>query len=260
MRPWPTPRGRRGRPAVRGLPRLSRRRAARVNPTSGTSPARSPARSWPPCLRLRPDFAIIHAQRANRQGDVLIEGILGVQKEAVLGAGALGRHGRGDRGGARPRSAPTPCILPSWTVGRSRWSPGGAYPSYAQATTRATTPSTRHGTAIARERESFLAWMDEHVFRSGPKPSPVMRAQGCMRSAMTMPPTTPPTEIMTVGPRARSHDDVCFVGIGAPSAACNLARLTHAPGIVLIYESGTIGTRPRSCRCRSATASCARRR
>jgi glutaconate CoA-transferase subunit B len=37
---------------------------------------------------------------------------------------------------------------------------------------------------------------------------------------------------------------VCFVGIGLPSEACNLARLTHAPGVVLIYESGTIGTRP----------------
>ncbi|UNK51063.1 CoA-transferase subunit beta [Lysobacter sp. S4-A87] len=37
---------------------------------------------------------------------------------------------------------------------------------------------------------------------------------------------------------------VCFVGIGLPSAACNLARFTHAPDIVLIYESGTIGTRP----------------
>lgn len=44
--------------------------------------------------------------------------------------------------------------------------------------------------------------------------------------------------------RALSDDDVCFVGIGAPSAACNLARLTHAPNITLIYESGTIGTRP----------------
>lgn len=44
--------------------------------------------------------------------------------------------------------------------------------------------------------------------------------------------------------RALKNDDVCFVGIGAPSAACNLARLTHAPDIVLIYESGTIGTRP----------------
>lgn len=37
---------------------------------------------------------------------------------------------------------------------------------------------------------------------------------------------------------------VCFVGIGLPSEACNLARLTHAPGVVLIYESGTIGTKP----------------
>jgi glutaconate CoA-transferase subunit B len=44
--------------------------------------------------------------------------------------------------------------------------------------------------------------------------------------------------------RALKSDDVCFVGIGAPSAACNVARLTHAPGITLIYESGTIGTAP----------------
>jgi glutaconate CoA-transferase subunit B len=44
--------------------------------------------------------------------------------------------------------------------------------------------------------------------------------------------------------RALSNDDVCFVGIGAPSAACNLARLTHAPDLSLIYESGTIGARP----------------
>jgi glutaconate CoA-transferase subunit B len=53
-------------------------------------------------------------------------------------------------------------------------------------------------------------------------------------------------ELMTVAAaRALSDRDVCFVGIGAPSAACNLARLTHAPRITLIYESGTIGTRPR---------------
>ena len=44
--------------------------------------------------------------------------------------------------------------------------------------------------------------------------------------------------------RCVASDDVCFVGIGLPSAACNLARLTHAPDITLIYESGTIGARP----------------
>ncbi len=54
-----------------------------------------------------------------------------------------------------------------------------------------------------------------------------------------------PTEIMTIAAaRALGNDDVCFVGIGAPSAACNLARLTHAPKITLIYESGTIDTKP----------------
>lgn len=54
-----------------------------------------------------------------------------------------------------------------------------------------------------------------------------------------------PQEMMAVAAaRALSDEDVCFVGIGAPSQACNLARLTHAPGITLIYESGTIGTKP----------------
>ncbi|MTW17569.1 CoA-transferase subunit beta [Rhodoplanes serenus] len=53
------------------------------------------------------------------------------------------------------------------------------------------------------------------------------------------------TEMMTVvSARALTSADVCFVGIGLPSAACNLARLTHAPDITLIYESGTIATRP----------------
>jgi glutaconate CoA-transferase subunit B len=52
-------------------------------------------------------------------------------------------------------------------------------------------------------------------------------------------------EIMIVAAsRALKNEDVCFVGIGAPSAACNLARLTHAPRITLIYESGTIATKP----------------
>jgi glutaconate CoA-transferase subunit B len=54
-----------------------------------------------------------------------------------------------------------------------------------------------------------------------------------------------PAEMMTIAAsRALRSEDVCFVGIGAPSAACNVARLTHAPGITLIYESGTIGTAP----------------
>jgi len=57
--------------------------------------------------------------------------------------------------------------------------------------------------------------------------------------------TYTPEEMMTVAAaRALRNSDVCFVGIGLPSAACNLARLTHAPCIQLLYESGTLATRP----------------
>jgi glutaconate CoA-transferase subunit B len=53
------------------------------------------------------------------------------------------------------------------------------------------------------------------------------------------------SEMMTIAAaRALRNEDVCFVGIGLPSAAANLARLTHAGGITLIYESGPIATRP----------------
>jgi len=58
-------------------------------------------------------------------------------------------------------------------------------------------------------------------------------------------PVYTPDEIMTVtAARQLRNGAVCFVGIGLPSAACNLARATHAPDLVLIYESGTVGTRP----------------
>lgn len=54
-----------------------------------------------------------------------------------------------------------------------------------------------------------------------------------------------PADMMTIAAsRALKDGDVCFVGIGPPSAACNVARLTHAPNISLIYESGTLCTAP----------------
>jgi glutaconate CoA-transferase subunit B len=54
-------------------------------------------------------------------------------------------------------------------------------------------------------------------------------------------------EMMTVAAARHLADgEVCFVGIGIPSLAANLARHTHAPGLVLVYESGTIGSKPRT--------------
>jgi glutaconate CoA-transferase subunit B len=53
------------------------------------------------------------------------------------------------------------------------------------------------------------------------------------------------SEMMTIAAaRALTNDDICFVGIGLPSVACNLARLTHAPHLTLVYESGTLETKP----------------
>ena len=52
-------------------------------------------------------------------------------------------------------------------------------------------------------------------------------------------------EMMTVAAARQLRDGMtCFVGIGLPSTAANLARVTHAPGLVLIYESGTLGSKP----------------
>ncbi|SCA56029.1 3-oxoadipate CoA-transferase subunit B [Candidatus Terasakiella magnetica] len=54
-----------------------------------------------------------------------------------------------------------------------------------------------------------------------------------------------PDEIMTItAARMLQNDHVCFVGIGMPSAAANVARLSHAPDVALIYESGTVATKP----------------
>src|SRR6202162_747987 len=72
-----------------------------------------------------------------------------------------------------------------------------------------------------------------------------IRPQAARGGGVSSMPDYKPNEMMTIAAaRALKNDDICFVGIGQPSAACNLARLTHAPGITLIYESGTLATKP----------------
>lgn len=114
---------------------------------------------------LRPDLAIVHAQRADRAGNVLIEGIVGVQKEAVLAA----RHALvtveelvDDLRAPSPNS----CILPHWAVSAVALAPGGARPSYAHGYYGRDNAFYTAWDAIARERETFLAWMQEHVLSS----------------------------------------------------------------------------------------------
>ncbi len=116
----------------------------------------------------RPDVAIIHAQKADRAGNVLIEGIVGVQKEAVLASkrSIVTVEEVVDDFGPRSFNA---VILPSWTVGAVVVVPGGAYPSYAQGYYARDNAFYINWDAIARERDGFLAWMKTNVMEKGPE-------------------------------------------------------------------------------------------
>ncbi len=111
---------------------------------------------------LRPDLAIIHAQRADRAGNVLIEGITGVQKEAALAAAhalVTVEEIVDDLRAPRPNAT----ILPHWTVSAIVEIPRGAHPSYALGYYGRDNAFYIAWDAIARNRETFLAWMQEHV-------------------------------------------------------------------------------------------------
>jgi glutaconate CoA-transferase subunit A len=115
----------------------------------------------------RPDVAVIHAQKADRAGNVLIEGIVGVQKEAVLAAkrAIVTVEEIVDDLGPRSLNA---TILPSWTVAAIAPVSGGAYPSYAQGYYGRDNAFYKAWDAIARERDGFLAWMQANVLEQGP--------------------------------------------------------------------------------------------
>jgi glutaconate CoA-transferase subunit A len=115
----------------------------------------------------RPDVAVIHALRADRAGNVMLEGVLGVQKEAVLAAkrSIVTVEEIVDDFGPRNLNA---VILPTWTVGYVVEVPGGAFPSYAQGYYPRNNTFYKQWDGIARERDTFLAWMKENVLEKGP--------------------------------------------------------------------------------------------
>jgi glutaconate CoA-transferase subunit A len=117
---------------------------------------------------IRPDSAVIHALRADRDGNVLLEGITGVQKEAVLAAKRALVTVEEIVDDFGPRSA-NAIILPSWTVTAVACMPGGAHPSYAQGYYARDNAYYKAWDAISRERDSFLAWMKTNVLEKGPE-------------------------------------------------------------------------------------------
>ena len=113
---------------------------------------------------VRPDVAVIHAQKADRQGNVLIWGLVGVQKEAVLAArrALVTVEEIVDHLDAPPNAI----VLPHWVVTLVSVVSGGAAPSYAQGYYRRDNAFYRQWDGISRERATFTAWLDRHVHQT----------------------------------------------------------------------------------------------
>ncbi len=143
-----------------GLPAVNPNIKSIVCPFTGEKLAAVPS--------IRPDVGVIHAQKADRAGNVLIEGIVGVQKEVVLASKrsivtveeVVEEFG--------PRS-PNATILPAWTVGALAVVPGGAYPSYTFGYYKRDNAFYKTWDTIAKDRDSFVAWMKANVLDVGPE-------------------------------------------------------------------------------------------
>lgn len=114
---------------------------------------------------LNPDVAIIHAQHADRQGNVQMWGITGVQKEAVLAS----RRSLVTVERVVDELTPMPgqVILPSWAVTAVAEAPGGAHPSFAQGYSVRDNSYYIAWDPVSRERETFQTWLEEHVMSTG---------------------------------------------------------------------------------------------
>lgn len=110
---------------------------------------------------LHPDVTIVHAQRADRRGNVQLWGLVGVQREAVLAArrSLVTVEEVVDRLDPRPGAV----VLPSFVVTAVAVVPGGAHPSYAQGYYDRDNGYYRDWDAISRDRASFTAWLRRHV-------------------------------------------------------------------------------------------------
>jgi glutaconate CoA-transferase subunit A len=111
---------------------------------------------------LRPDVTVIHAQRADRAGNVQLWGITGVQKEAVLAARRSVVTVEEIVGELDPR--PGAVVLPAWTVTYVSAAPGGAHPSYALGYSVRDNDYYVAWDAISRDREAFTRWLDAEVY------------------------------------------------------------------------------------------------
>lgn len=113
---------------------------------------------------LNPDVTVIHAQKADRAGNVLISGIIGIQKEAVLAAKrAIVTVEEIVEKLDAPMNA---CVLPHWVIQRVCLVPGGAHPSYTHGYYKRDNAFCKAWDTISRDREIFQTWMRKHVLNT----------------------------------------------------------------------------------------------
>jgi glutaconate CoA-transferase, subunit A len=110
---------------------------------------------------LNPDVAVIHAQRADREGNVQLWGITGVQKEAVLAAKRSLVTVEEIVDTLEP--VPGAVLLPSWVIDAVALAPGGAKPSYAYGYYERDNAAYKAWDAVSRDRQRFAAWLKELV-------------------------------------------------------------------------------------------------
>jgi glutaconate CoA-transferase subunit A len=114
---------------------------------------------------LRPDVTVVHAQRADRAGNVQMWGITGVQKEAVLAAHRALVTVEEVVDELEP--VPGQVVLPGWAVTAVAEVPAGSHPSYAQGYSVRDNDFYLRWDAISRDREVFREWMEQHVLKAG---------------------------------------------------------------------------------------------
>jgi glutaconate CoA-transferase subunit A len=126
---------------------------------------------------LRPDVAVIHAQRADRHGNVQYWGITGVQKEAVLASSRSVVTVEEVVDSLEPQAGAI--VLPSWTVGYVAPVPGGAHPSYALGYSARDNDFYLAWDEISRDRQKFAAWLDDHIFSRAPSGTGDKKVAAC---------------------------------------------------------------------------------
>jgi glutaconate CoA-transferase subunit A len=136
------------------LPKVNPKIRTVVCPYTGEMLATVPA--------LRPDVAVIHAQRADRAGNVLLEGIVGIQKECVFASRRSLVTVEEIVDDLRP-GGPNAVVLPHWTITAVAEAPRGAFPSYAHGYYERSNAFYKAWDTISRDRNTFLDWMNQHV-------------------------------------------------------------------------------------------------